>query len=99
MEGAKLTLSTEFLAELLKLVYRISLSRETATRKEWGRVDVRQWNCYIRCILRCAITVVLILGAVVLVLIVLVLVVFTLILYKRCVDLLFGALLLTDYQI
>ena len=55
--------------------------------------------CYIRCILRCAITVVLILGAVVLVLIVLVLVVFTLILYKRCVDLLFGALLLTDYQI
>ena len=40
----------------------------------------------------------LILGAVVLVLIVLALVVFTLILYKRCVDLLFGALLLTDYQ-
>ena len=60
---------------------------------------LKKEGCYIRCILRCAITVVLILGAVVLVLIVLVLVVFTLILYKRCVDLLFGALLLTDYQI
>ena len=47
MEGAQLTLSTEFLAELLKLIDRISLSRETDTRKEWGRVDYRQWNKHI----------------------------------------------------
>ena len=47
MEGAQLTLSAEFLAELLKLVGRISLSRETDTRKECGRVDVRQWNKHI----------------------------------------------------
>ena len=47
MEGAQLTLSAEFLAELLKLVGRISLSRETDTRKEWGRVDTRQWNKHI----------------------------------------------------
>ena len=52
---------------------------------------VRQ-NGPIRCILRCALTAV---GAVVLVLIVLVLVVFTLIVYKRSVDLLFIALLLS----
>ena len=44
MEGAQLTLSAEFLAELLKLVGRISLSGETDTRKEWGRVDARQCN-------------------------------------------------------
>ena len=36
------------LAELLKLVGRISLSRETDTRKEWGRVDARQWNKHIQ---------------------------------------------------
>ena len=47
MEGAQLTLSTELLSELLKLVDRISLSRETETRKEWGRVDARQWNIHI----------------------------------------------------
>ena len=47
MEGAQLTLSTEFLAELLKLVDRILLSRETDTRKEWVRVEVRQWNKHI----------------------------------------------------
>ena len=35
------------LAELLKLVGRISLSRETDTRKEWGRVDARKWNKHI----------------------------------------------------
>ena len=47
MEGAQLTLSAEFLAELLKLVGRVSLSRETDTRKEWARVDARQWNNHI----------------------------------------------------
>ena len=47
MEGAQLTLSAELLAELLKLVGRISLSRETDTRKERGRVDARQWNKHI----------------------------------------------------
>ena len=47
MEGAQLTLSAEFLAEFLKLVGRISLSRETDTQKEWGRVDARQWNKHI----------------------------------------------------
>ena len=51
MEGAQLTLSAEFLAELLKLVGRISLSEETDTRKEWGRVDARQWNKHIIIIL------------------------------------------------
>ena len=48
MEDAQLTLSTELLSELLKLVDRISLSRETDTpSKEWGRVDARQWNTHI----------------------------------------------------
>ena len=45
--GCATTLSTEFLAELLKLVDRISLSRETDKRKEWERVDARQWNKHI----------------------------------------------------
>ena len=44
MEGAQLPLSAEFLAELLKLVGRVSLSRETDTRKEWGRANARQRN-------------------------------------------------------
>ena len=47
MEGAQLTLSAEFSAELLILVGRISLSRETDTRMECGRVDARQWNNHI----------------------------------------------------
>ena len=49
MDGAQLTLSAEFLAELLKLVGRVLLvlGRETDTRKEWGRVDARQWNKHI----------------------------------------------------
>ena len=44
-----MTLSAEFLAELLKLVGRISLSRDTDTRKEWegGRQTMDQTHSYI----------------------------------------------------